>query len=162
MYLDQFSLEKLTIIGNGFEHFKIEHAPLGITGFGSSDYKRVIVDAAKNIEKSHLILYAEAADKTLTAGYEYVALAKIPQIKLLKYQNYRDYIEVLKSSKYMICAPSIYSDSFGFWESIHLNTVPVIMRDQWKKVYTGHRVLVVDSLTDLLSMDLEREYVRFF
>ena len=74
--------------------------------------------------------------------------------------KFPDYLARMSEFKFIISPPGNGVDCHRTWEALFLNRIPVIKSGPLNRLYADFPVLFVDDWSDLVSMDLENEYLK--
>ncbi len=80
------------------------------------------------------------------------------------YNDGSDYLELLRTSKFVLCPSGLGWDTYRAWEALMLGTTPILetyyRRDGFYRVFDDLPVLWVDHYDNVTPELLEREYPR--
>lgn len=73
---------------------------------------------------------------------------------------YEDYLIELAQHKFCLCPRGNGVDTHRFWESQYLNTIPIILKEDWTPSYSGLPILILNCWSELEEINLQNEYVK--
>ncbi len=78
-------------------------------------------------------------------------------IYIHRHSNHKEYIKELSRSKFSICPEGNGLDTHRFWESLILETVPIVLKTEFINNFKDHQIpiLVLENWNDLLEFDYE-------
>jgi hypothetical protein len=74
--------------------------------------------------------------------------------------SFDQYIRSLARHKFCLCPRGNGIDTHRFWEALYLDAIPVIIKSDWTSAYSGFPLLLLDSWDQLLTIDLNKQYVK--
>ena len=81
-----------------------------------------------------------------------------------RYNDGSDYLELLRTLKFVLCPSGLGWDTYRAWEALVLGTIPILetyyRRDGFYRVFDDLPVLWVDHYDNVTPEVLEREYPR--
>jgi hypothetical protein len=75
-------------------------------------------------------------------------------------QNYNNYIDNVYNHKFVLCPRGNGLDTHRFWETLHLKTIPVVIKNSNNKYYSDLPVVFVNSWKEITEELLNDEYER--
>jgi len=78
------------------------------------------------------------------------------EIKIVKYNNHLAYMDSLKDFKYSVCPEGNGLDTHRIWESILVNTIPIVSRSILTTEFSemGAPILIVNNLNELANLTI--------
>lgn len=141
-------------------HTKLSPLPIGLANrqWGSERIEQLL-QASRNIEKTNL-MYVNLSPTHPTRVEAISVASRMQGATVESGIDYPRYMESLARHKFCLCPRGNGLDTHRFWESIYLDTIPVITRSDWMAAYAELPVVVLENWAALESVDLEREYVK--
>ncbi|SNX29099.1 Exostosin family protein [Polynucleobacter meluiroseus] len=87
-------------------------------------------------------------------------LGKIAGVTMGLPVSYDQYILEMAKHKFCLCPRGNGIDTYQFWEAQYVDTIPIILREDWTQAYSNLPVLLLNSWTDLQNIDLQESYIR--
>tara|TARA_B100001250_G_scaffold343148_1_gene311692 strand:+ start:7719 stop:8687 length:969 start_codon:yes stop_codon:yes gene_type:complete len=111
----------------------------------------------QNEEKTSLILssFNEGTNKERSVVQEIINKNKLVTNK--KFPNHKTYVKHMSTFKYNICPPGNGLDTHRFWESLMVNTIPIVLKTKFTSNLEklGIPALYVDKWSDLNNFNEE-------
>ena len=142
-------------------HKKLTSLPIGLKNRQWGVDKIInLLEASARYKKTKLV-YSNFNLTTHSSRYDAFnaidGLSFVTKSNDLKYPNF---LEELAQHQFCICPRGNGVDTHRFWEAQYLNTVPIIIKNDWTPAYSGLPILVLDNWAALEGVDLNKEYVR--
>jgi hypothetical protein len=71
-----------------------------------------------------------------------------------------DYFDQVSQYKFVLCPWGCGVDTHRLWESLYLGSIPITRRHKVYEDFLDYPILFVDKWSELLTLDLEKEYNR--
>ncbi len=73
--------------------------------------------------------------------------------------EYEKYLYELSMHKFCVCPRGNGIDTHRFWECQYVDTIPIILKNDWTPAYSGLPVLILNDWRDLTQIDLRKAYL---
>ncbi len=143
-------------------HLKVTNLPIGIANsmwkHGDLYFLHLINMQNKNIKNN--FIYLQFSLSTYEKRKNILNKLIEKNIEVQPNLEYLQYLDLLSTFKYCICARGNGIDTHRFWECIYLNVIPIceksIFTENLKKEYKD--IILLDSFDDLNIDLLEKDY----
>jgi len=143
-------------------HKKLQPIPIGIANecWPHGD-KHSLLEVANNPSFKQGLVYSNFQKSTNIQDRSNVnnILQNLQGLDIeTKTLTYRKYLEKLNTYKFCISPPGNSVDCHRVWESIYVGTIPIVLKSIPMVFFKDCPILFINTWTDLLTMDLEKEY----
>jgi hypothetical protein len=144
-------------------HPKLKSIPIGIANenwtHGNTDSLQKVI--LKNNKKNNLIYANFDINTNLTERTLCMEQIQNQGIFLSQRKNFENYLEDLSNSYFSISPNGNGVDCHKIWESLYLNTIPIVTKSINVEFYKNLPILIIDSWLDfdkkLLTIDLYKK-----
>ncbi len=142
-------------------HNKLKALPIGLANSQwGSDREELTFESIQNWKKDKL-LYANFRHDTHVSRIKLLEIIKqLSNITIESQVSFNHYIRELASHKFCLCPRGNGIDTHRFWEAQYLDSIPIIIQQDWTAAYSNLPILVLKSWEDLLETDLNKEYIK--
>ncbi|QWD70696.1 glycosyltransferase family 47 protein [Polynucleobacter sp. UB-Siik-W21] len=142
-------------------HKKLIPLPIGVTNRQWGAQKIVqLLKVSREYEKSKLAYANFRSDTHPNRGVLLDIISDISWVTKSQDLGYTDYLAELAQHQFCLCPRGNGIDTHRFWEAQYLNTIPIIVKSDWTAAYSGLPVLVLDDWTQLIGIDLRKEFIK--
>jgi hypothetical protein len=143
-------------------HDKLQPIPIGIANESwPHGNKQTLLDTANNENQKTGLIYSNFDQNTNLNQRCNVndALKDVSGIYIEKNKlNYQNYLETLAAFKYVISPPGNSTDCHRIWESIYVNTIPIVLKSVPMLYFKDCPILFINQWSDLHNLDLDNIY----
>jgi hypothetical protein len=145
-----------------FSHSKLEPLPIGLTNMQWGIKKMSELRAASFKYIKSKIVYANFSESTHPSRSMLLStLGSIEGVTVSKPTlEYKNYVSELASHKFCICPRGNGIDTHRFWEAQYVDTIPILLREDWTSSYSGLPILLLDNWEELRSINFEEMYIK--
>lgn len=159
-FLNQPMLEQCWGQNCEISHTRLSPLPIGLANRQWGDEKiGQLIDASRNIRKT-LLLYVNLSPTHPSRQKAIEAAGQIAGATFETGKAYQPYLAALAAHKFCLCPRGNGLDTHRFWEALYLDTIPVIIKDDWTSAYAELPVLVLDNWEALSTVNLQQAYLR--
>ena len=144
-----------------FSHKKLRALPIGLANSQWGEERMQELFQASHACKKTKLLYVNFSAST-HAGRQAVIdiVSQVPGVTLGESVGFERYVAKMAEHKFCLCPRGNGVDTHRFWEAQYLNTIPVVLKQDWTAAYSNLPILLIDAWEDLLKINLEQAYIR--
>jgi len=142
-------------------HSKLRALPIGLANsqWGSERLTQVL-EAGCNYKKTKT-LYVNFSSSTHSGRQGIVDIvSRVPGVTLGASLSFTQYIAQMADHRFCLCPRGNGVDTHRFWEAQYVDTIPVLLKQDWTQAYSNLPVLLIDCWEDLLHLDLDEAFIR--
>ena len=142
-----------------FDHPKVHSVPLGPAG----SHVAGALHAHPNMNRT-VLLFLSNSDYEHRVNITRRVISNFNGTISNRYHDGSDYLELLRTSKFVLCPSGLGWDTYRAWEALVLGAIPILetyyRRDGFYRAFADLPVLWVDHFDNVTPEMLEREYPR--
>ena len=141
-------------------HDRLSSLPIGLANqqWGATRIEQLFA-ASRQMEKRTL-LYVNVSPTHPSRTQALEMATRIAGATVESGVDYAKFTSQLAQHKFCLCPRGNGLDSHRFWEAQYLDCIPVIIKPDWTSAYSELPVLLLNSWDELVSVNLQQEYLR--
>lgn len=142
-------------------HSKLCALPIGLANsqWGSERIAEVF-EAGHSYQKTKS-LYINFSAGTHSGRQSIIdVVSNIPGVTFGTPVGFEQYIAQMAQHCFCLCPRGNGIDTHRFWEAQYVDTIPIILKQDWTQAYSSLPILVIDTWEDLPKLNLEEVYIR--
>jgi hypothetical protein len=144
-----------------FSHAKLRALPIGLANSQWGEGRIQEIFQATHRCKKTKMLYVNFSASTHTGRQAIIdVISAVPGVTLGEPVSFERYVEQMAEHKFCLCPRGNGIDTHRFWEAQYLNTIPIVLKRDWTAAYSNLPILLIDAWEDLLTINLEKAYIR--
>jgi hypothetical protein len=165
-YLDNDNTKAVfTVQHQAFDHPKVNVIPLGLYPHLGAKARILKLMRMTPLNKTQLLMVNSRAYETRIRQIQAVLKTSNGTVKNTFGQEWDDYYDEMRRSKFIMCPSGLNWDTYRMWEAFYLSTIPVVEKysrtDGWFRTVDDLPIVWVDTFEqDLTPAFLESEYEK--
>lgn len=142
-------------------HAKLNALPIGLANSQWGSTRVVDVFDAGHMYQKTKNLYVNFSASTHPGRQSIIDLvSNIPGVTVGSSVGFEQYITQVAEHRFCLCPRGNGIDTHRFWEAQYVDTIPVLLKQDWTSAYSNLPILLIDAWEDLLQLNWEEAYVR--
>jgi hypothetical protein len=142
-------------------HNKFIPIPIGICNKWSRGYPTSTIELLSNKQQKSYFCYCNfslGTNYNIRKSVEYL-FVNSSFVKYVRHCKPSDYLDYIVNSKFIISPPGRGIDCYRTWESLYLNSIPIVISSHLNKLYEELPVVVVNNWQDVTEDFLKEQYL---
>ncbi|MBU3638529.1 glycosyltransferase family 47 protein [Polynucleobacter sp. AP-RePozz3-80-G7] len=142
-------------------HTKLHALPIGLANSQWGPTRVSEVFDAGHVYQKTKNLYVNFSASTHSARQSIIdVVSNVPDVTMGASVGFEQYITQVAEHRFCLCPRGNGIDTHRFWEAQYVDTIPVLLKQDWTSAYSNLPVLLVDAWEDLLRLNWEEDYIR--
>ena len=144
-----------------FSHSKLRALPIGLAN-NQWGAERLVgaFKAAQTYRKTKCIYVNFSASTHPGRGAIFDAIADVPGVTQPGAVPYDQYITGMAEHQFCLCPRGNGIDTHRFWEAQYVDCIPILLKQDWTQAYSNLPVLLLDTWSNLKSINLAEKYIE--
>ena len=87
-------------------------------------------------------------------------IADLPGVTQTGAVPYDQYIAGMAEHQFCVCPRGNGIDTHRFWEAQYVDCIPILLKQDWTQAYSNLPVLLLDTWSNLKSINLAEKYIE--
>ena len=142
-------------------HTKLHALPIGLANSQWGPTRVSGVFDAGHVYQKTKNLYVNFSASTHSARQSIIdVVSNVSDVTMGASVGFEQYIAQVSEHRFCLCPRGNGIDTHRFWEAQYVDTIPVLLKQDWTSAYSNLPVLLVDAWEDLLRLNWEEAYIR--
>jgi hypothetical protein len=144
-----------------FSHEKLKSLPIGLANSQWGASRLVNLYQTSLVYQKTDLLYINFSSATHPGRKRIIdTISSMAGVTFGGAIPFEQYLIELAKHKFCLCPRGNGIDTHRFWEAQYLNTIPVVLQNDWTPAYSNLPILLVKSWEELAGIDLEKKYIE--